>query len=148
MAYTTFAEVQADFKDMTFEVSGTNVIQSDVTQFIVEADALINAYVGARYAVPVTSGEGLSLLKMCSRCLVTARIKKIMEVKQTKSDDANQNVVGVLLSPTAVMKILSDIRDGKVSLAGGAALISNSGFYSKNAADDIAPVIEKDSKQW
>jgi hypothetical protein len=147
MAYTTYTEVQADFKDMTFGATG-NVLATDVTQFIVEADALINSYVGARFTVPVTTGEGLQLLKLCSRSLVTARIKKILEVKQAKSDDANQNVVGVSLSPSAVMKILENIRDGKISLEGASALISNSGFYSKNAAEDIEPVFEKDSKQW
>lgn len=148
MAYTTTAEIEADFKDLTFSTT-SNVKTADVTQFIVEADALINSYVGARYIVPVTtSGEGLSLLKFLSRSLVSGRIKKIMEVKQEKSADANQNVVGVYLSATQVMKILSDIKDDVLSLAGAALLVSNQGFNSYNVTNDIAPVIEKDLKQW
>jgi hypothetical protein len=148
MAYTTYSEIQADFKDMTFAASGQNVIQSDVTQFIVEADALINSFVGARYTVPVASGEGLQLLKLCSRSLVTARIKKILEVKQEKATDANQSVVGVLLSPSQVMKILSDIRDDNLSLEGGVLLVSGNGFYSNNSANCVESVIKKDDKQW
>jgi phage gp36-like protein len=145
--YTSATEIQGDFKDLTFTAT-SNVKDSDVTGFIVEADALINSYVGARYSVPVTSGDGLNLLKLCSRSLVSARIKKIMEVKQDKGQDANQNVVGVLLSPTAVMKILADIRDDKINLDGGTLLVSGNGFYSYNAKNDIQPVIKKDEKQW
>lgn len=148
MAYTTYTEIQADFKSITFDASAGNVLQADVTQFIAEADALINSYVGTRYTVPVTSGEGATLLKLCSRSLVTARIKKLLEVKSEKQDGANQNITGVMLSPSAVMKILADIRDDVLSLEGATALVSNQGFYSNNYSNDIAPVVEKDTKQW
>ena len=148
MAYTTFEEIQSDFKDLEFLSGSGNVTQEDVTQFVVEADSLINAYVGARYVVPVSTGDGVNLLKLFSRSLVTARIKKILEVKQEKSTDANQNSVGVLLSPSMVMKMLSDVRDDKINLDGAVSLLTGNGFYSNNVANDIAPVFEKDSKQW
>lgn len=148
MAYCTYSEVEADFKDMTFTTT-SNVKQADVTQFIAEADALINSYVGSVYQVPVTdSGEGLTLLKLLSRSLVTSRVKKIMEVKQEKSTDANQNVVSVLLSTDKVMKILKDIQDKNIVLDGATALVSGGGFYSANVANDVSPVMEKDTKQW
>ncbi len=148
MAYATDAEIQADFKDLTFSTT-TNVKTADVVQFIVEADALIDAYVGTVYTVPVTTaGAGLSLLKLLSRSLVAARIKRIMEVKQEKNADPSQNVVGVLLSPTAVMKILTDIQKQVIALAGAAALVSGGGFFSENVNCDVEPVIEKDTKQW
>ena len=148
MAYTTYSEVEADFKDTSFTTT-TNVKAADVTQFIAEADALINSYVGSVYEVPVTtSGEGLTLLKLLSRSLVTSRVKKILEVKQEKSTDANQNIVSVLLSTERVMKILKDIQDKNLTLEGAVALVSGGGFYSKNVADDVSPVMEKDTKQW
>lgn len=148
MAYTTYTEIQADFKDMTF-TSSTNVTSSDVTQFIVESDSLINAYVGTVYSVPVTvSGDGLSLLKLLSRSLVSSRIKKLLEVKQEKSTDANQSVMGVLLSVAQVIKILNDIQDKNMALAGAVPLISGGGFYNNNVANDISPVIKKDERQW
>lgn len=148
MAYTTSEEIQSDFKDVTF-TSSTNVTEDDVTQFIVESDALINAYVGARYIVPVSqAGDGLNLLKLLSRSLVTARIKKIMEVKQEKSVDGNQNVVGVFLSPKEVMKILSDIKDDVLKLAGADPLASGGGFYSNNYSNDVEAVVQKSEKQW
>lgn len=146
MAYTTNAEVAADFKDLPFTTT-TNVKTADVDQFIVEADALINSYVGSAYVVPVTAGEGLQLLKLLSRSLVTGRIKKLMEVKQEKSVDANQSVMGVLLSPTQVMKILTDIQKQNTVLIGATAL-SGGGFFSNNVANSVEPVLEKDTKQW
>jgi len=148
MAYTTYTEIEADFKNITFASSGSSIIQSEVTQFIVESDALINSYVGSRYSIPVTSGDGLNLLKLLSRSLVSARIKRILEVKQEKQTDANQSVTGVLLSPTAVIKILENIRDDKLNLDGAISLVSSNGFYSNNYSNDVEPVIKKDEKQW
>lgn len=148
MAYTSKAEIEADFKDLEF-TSTSNVKSGDVTQFITEADALINAYIGSVYTVPVTiAGEGKNLLKLLSRSLVAARIKRIMEVKQEKNADPNQNIVGVLLSPSMVMQILKDIQSQKMALAGATLLVSGGGFFSSNADCDIEPVIEKDTKQW
>lgn len=148
MAYTTYTEIEADFKEQSFHASEGFVKQGDVTQFIVEADALIDAYVGMKYTVPVTSGAGLNLLKLLSRSLVAGRIKKILEVKQEKSTDANQNVLSVLLSKTDVMQILKDIRNGDLTLAGASNLVSNFGFANKNVENEVEPVIEKDEKQW
>lgn len=148
MAYTTTAEIKGDFKTGQEFGSDTLVKGSDVDQFIVEADALINSYIGAGYTVPVTSGEGLAMLKLLSRSLVVARIKRIMEVKQEKNTDANQNVTGVLLAPSQVMKILSDIKNGEVVLIGAEKLSNGGGFYSANAAQGVEPVVKKDEKQW
>lgn len=148
MAYATRIEVEADFKDTQFKSNG-NVTIRDVEQFIAESDALINAYVGTVYTVPVTTaGAGLTLLKLLSRSLTAARIKRILEVVQEQNQDANQSVLGVLLSPTAVMKILKDIQEKNLKLEGAAALISGAGFYSQNVTDSIEPVIKKDERQW
>lgn len=148
MAYATTALVEADFKDMTFTTT-TNVKIADVDQFIVESDALINSYVGSVYVVPVvTSGAGLELLKLLSRSLTAARIKRLMEVKQDKGTDANQNILSVLLSPDKVMDILKDIQKQNIVLAGADLLVSGGGFYNKNVADDIETVAKKDERQW
>lgn len=147
MAYTTKDEVQSDFKDITFD-SNSNVTDTDVTQFIVEADALINSYVGAKYQTPVASGEGLQTLKLYSRCLVAARIKRLLEVKQQTSTDANQNVMTTLFSPSQIIKMLEDIRDDKLQLPGALPLKSSGGFFNNNVANNICPVVKKDEKQW
>jgi hypothetical protein len=148
MAYTTYQEIQADFKDVTFTTT-TNVKSAEVTQFIVESDALIDAYVGTVYTVPVETGDSaLALLKLLSRSLVTARIKKIMEVKQDKSTDANQSVVGVLLSPAQVMNILKDLQKKIIKLDGAVVLSASGGFNSFNVTNSTEAVMKKDSSQW
>lgn len=147
MPYATFTEIQADFKSMTF-AAGFNITDTAVTEFILEADALINSYVGSVYVVPIAAGEALILMKLLSRSLVTNRVKKIMEVKQEKSTDANQNVVSVLLPITQVMKILTDIQNKVSVLAGATLLDARGGFYSNNVANNVCPTIKKDSKQW
>ncbi len=147
MAYATATEIEADFKDTTFNTT-SNVKAEDVEQFIVEADSLINSYVGTVYTVPLTTGEGLNLLKLLCRSIVTARVKYILEVKNVKAVEVNQNAVSVLLSPSAVMKILKDIQEKKLALAGGEPLVSGGGFFSENVNCDVEPVMLKGTRQW
>lgn len=149
MAYTDFTEVQGDFKNLTFDASVGNITQAKVTQYIVEADAMIDSYVSSKYATPVTtSGSGLNLLKMLSRTIVTLRIKSILEVKQNTNVAANQNPVSTLMSMSQITKMLEGIKAGQIKLVGVAPLISGGGFYSNNYQNDIQPVIKKDCKIW
>ena len=147
MAYSSVTDIQQDFKQITF-ASGYNITDTQITEFIVESDALINSYVGSIYVVPVTAGDGLNLLKLMSRSLTVSRVKKIMAVKQAKSTDANQDVTDVLLTATAVMKMLRDIQS-KVSILAGATLLdAQGGFYNNNVAKNVCPKIHKNHRQW
>ena len=148
MAYTTAAEIQADFKNIDFSATGAAIATAAVTQFIVEADALINSFVGVRYVTPISSGDGLNLMKLLSRSLVSARIRGMLEVKQAQSANANQNVQTAFLSVAQVMKILTDIRNDVLGVDGAVPLVTSNGFFSNNYANDIQPKVEKDTKQW
>lgn len=147
MSYCSSAEIEADFKDITFTTT-TLVKAADVTQFIVEADALINSYIGMKYVVPVSGGmEALALLKLYSRTIVSERIKGLMEVKQAKNTDGNQNV-RTGLSVRDVLKLLADIRDSKTELIDAVKLTPSGLFYSNNYANSEEPIMLKNTKQW
>lgn len=148
MPYSTKEEIESDFKNMDF-TSTSNVTETDVDGFILEADALINSYVGMKYVIPVTAdATSLSLLKLFSRTLVADRIKKILEVKQETSKGANQDVRGAY-STKDVMAALEKIKKDQLMLPGAETLVGDGGtFYSSNYANSVCPVVEKDSKQW
>lgn len=147
MGYSTSAEIQSDFKNLPLSTT-TLVTTADVDQFIVEADALIDSFIGMKYEVPVTGGaSALSLLKLFSRTLVADRIKKIMEVKQTQNTSANQDVRGAY-STKDVMAALKQIQTGDLKLSGATSLVSGGGFYSKNNASNVEPTFKKGCKQW
>lgn len=148
MAYSSSTEVEADFKNLTFGTTG-NCTTSEVEQFIQEADALIDSYVGMRYTVPVVaSGSGLDLLKLFSRSLAAERVRAILQVKQGTGTQANQNVRDSLLSYKDVIAQLERIAKGEVTLDGATALVSGGGFYSRNYANSETPVMKKNCKQW
>ena len=148
MAYSTAAEIQQDFKNADFSTS-TNVTTAAVTQFIVEADALIDHYVGQRYVVPVTaSASTLSLLKLFSRSLVADRVRAILEVKQATNVDGNQNPRRNLLTYVEVLAELKKIQKSDLELVGATALVSSGPFYSSNASLGVEPVAKKDVRQW
>lgn len=151
MAYATKAEIESEFKNITF-AAGKNITDTDVDAFIVEADALINTLVGARYTVPVdssTSPNAFSLLKLCSRTLVAGRVRAITAVKQASNQDANFEGRGsVGFSSSDAMRLLNSVRDGKTTLPDATLLQAAGGFSSYNVDNDICPVMKKDETQW
>lgn len=148
MSYTTSTLVQAEFKSIVFSTT-TLVALADVVQFIVEADALINSFVGMKYEVPVTAGtDALELLKLFSNTLVADRIKKIMEVKQSaQNTSANQDVRGAY-SSRDVMKQLEAIKKGDLLLSGATPLVSAGGLFSQTESDDRCRTFHKDCRDW
>lgn len=148
MAYTTKDEVAADFKDITF-ANGDSISDTDVIGFISESDALIDSYISNRYTTPVSGGPvALNLLKLLSRSLTAARVKRILEVKQEKNADPNQNVLGVLLPVSKVMQILEDLKNGDANLIDAVENQGANGFYSQNVAGGVCFTAKKDEQQW
>lgn len=147
MSYCTYTDVQADFKSISF-TSVSLVTSSAVTQFILEADALINTYVGSRYRVPVTGATSLALMSLFSRTLVADRVRGILANKQQTNTDANQQVKSDGFSVKNVMQSLNDIKDGIAFLSDATLLLDSAGFYSNNSARNVQPRMHKNRRQW
>lgn len=148
MSYCTVSDVQADFKTITF--TSTSLVTSvAVTQFITEADALINSYVGQRWTTPITAdATSLALMSLLSRTLVSSRVKGILENKQVTNTDANQNVKGNEFTVKDVLSMLAEIKAGNVQLSGASLLLANAAFYSNNQSRNIQPKFHKNRKEW
>ncbi len=123
MAYSTAAEVQADFPSVTFTDDATSKVKlANIPGYIAEADALIDSYLAVRYSTPVTAGAtALELLRYYSRALVADRIKGMLEIKQQTNTQANQNV-RTGLSTKEIIKTLENYRDGSALLIGATEL--------------------------
>lgn len=148
MAYCTVAQVESEFKSIDFSATDSLMPEATVTQFIVEADALINSFVGQRYQVPVTSGDGLELLKLYSRTLVAERIKGIWETKNAVNSRADQNTRSSTLSKTDILNLLKSIAKGELALDGATKNVSGGVFSSYTYDNGISPVFKKEEKQW
>lgn len=148
MAYSTVAEVEKEFKSIDFGATDSLMPEATVEQFILEADALINSFVGQRYETPVTSGEGLQLLKMYSRTLVAERIKGIWETKNQVNSRADQNTRSSTLSKTDILNLLKSIAKGELALEGATKNVNGGVFSSYTYDNGILPVFKKEEKQW
>jgi len=92
MAYTTKALVQSMFRNLAVEATGTVVIDSEMTQFIEDADAEIDAKLGQYYVTPITGTESLKIVGVISRYKAAHVIKTILEVNEQRSDNETQDV--------------------------------------------------------
>lgn len=121
MAYSTVDDIKEEFSStVTFTDDASSKVKlASIPNYIADADALIDSYIGARYTVPVTGGPvSLSVLRFYSRMLVADKIKGILEIKRETSDRAQQNP-RTGLSTKDIIKILEGYRDGTSVLPDG-----------------------------
>jgi hypothetical protein len=148
MSYCTVADVQAEFKAVTFTTISL-VTSATVGQFILEAGALIDSYVGQRWVTPVTGdATSLALMSLFSRTLVADRVRGILANKQQTNTDANQAAKGDGYSVKNVMQALVAIKNGEMQLPGATLLLESGGFFSNNYDQSINPSMKKGVKQW
>lgn len=147
MGYCTVSDLAGDFKATTFS-STSMITDTTVAQFITEASALIDSYVGARYVVPVTGTSSLSLMSLYCRTLVADRVRGILANRQQTNTDANQQVKSDGFSVKDVIKALQDIKDGVTTLVDGTLINATASFYSNNNQCGVNPRFRKNSRQW
>lgn len=147
MGYCTYQDVQADFKNIQF-AAGQFVTDTAVTQFIVEASALIDSYVGGRYATPITGTQALALCSLYCRTLVADRVRGILAVKQQVATDANQQVKSDGFSTKDVMKALNDIKNGDSTLIDAILNNASASMYSNNFERGVSAKFHKNRRQW
>lgn len=78
MAYAGTTDVQSEFKKINFADTDAVVSTSEVTEFIAQEEAALNAEVGTVYVVPITDSGGISLMKRMSVFMVKARVLDLL----------------------------------------------------------------------
>lgn len=154
MAYCTRDNVTSVFKNLNVEASGTAIIQSELDDWIDEAGAYIDSYIGSRYALPVTGASTLLLLRGICVDLVAYKVAVTLNLKNDRSLP-NGNVVQELSHSSPyreAIKFLKAIKDGKAALPDEDTELSASGLsslYTESDYDiDINPVFKKTEQQW
>jgi phage gp36-like protein len=149
MAYSTVAQISAEFRNITIAATGTAIVTADVNEWIAEADALINSFVGKRYTTPITvaaNPNSFYILRMISRELVAARIIKVLRVKNAASGNNDQDVRKD--DSDRVLKMLKDISNGDLELPDATVTTSGQGISSFNVSNAKEPFFDKDIDQW
>lgn len=149
MAYSTSAQIQGEFRSISFGAD-TAITTSEVSEFIAEADALIDSKVGLRYLVPIDSGDSpkaFLIMRMISRKLVAYRIKDILAVKDAVDPQTNQNVRGDL-SRKDLLQMLEDIAKGKMILEDATVASTQQGLSSFAVENCEEQFFKKNTDQW
>ena len=148
MSYCVASDIQKDFPGVTFDGTASSKVKlATLSEFITDADALINSYLSGRYSVPITGTESLKVLKLYSRTLVSDKVKGILEVKQATNAGANQNV-RTGLSTKDVIKLLQDLQDGSAQLSDADLVLEYGGVSSFNVREGKTAEFKKDSENW
>jgi len=145
MPYSVSTDVASEFRNVSFTTTSL-VTTAEVTEFIVQADALIDGMIGKRYEVPITGAESLKILKQISIWLVAYRVSKILKVKSA-SEEPNQGPKSVNLYDKA-LALLKKISKGDILLSDTDTLNAKDGIESYNVSNNIVPVFQKGVDQY
>lgn len=126
MAYCTQAQIESEFKSMTFSAT-TPVTDTDITRFIVEADAKIDSKLAVKYTTPITGANSLIVVRTIAIKLIKHRIERIINVK-TPSAAGNQGEETSLLDEAE--KELDDLAKGMAVLTDATLATSADGVKS------------------
>jgi len=145
MAYCTSSDVQAEFKAL--EWNSTAITSAKVTEFIVQADAFINAKLGKRYVTPITGTESLSIVKMISIYLVADRVKKILYTL-TGNQTTDQISERRKSMTEMALAMIDDILAGDMDLPDATLRDSSGGVSSYTYENDFEHTLSRDEVQW
>lgn len=95
MAYTTVAKVKSMFRNIKFDSSSSAVTESEVDQFIADADVWIDAVLDPYYVTPITGTNSLKIVDMISKYIASHTVKTILELTtqtSAKKQDVQSNL--------------------------------------------------------
>lgn len=145
MAYATASDIQNEFKNIDFSVSGSSVATAEVSEFISQAEGFINAKISNKYLTPVTGSESVKILKNICIWMVTDRVKEILKVKNV-TEDTDQGVREGSLYKRA-MDMLKEIASGTLPLPDATA-VTTSAMKSYASDNNLEYTFKKSTAQW
>ena len=147
--YCTTYDVEGEFKAVQF-TSSSAVTSAQVTDWIKQETAYINAIISLRYATPVanTYEEAFLILRRICTFRVAERVKNKLEVK-TGNNQTDQEVKQANYTRTPNTD-LRDIAEGRLLLS-GVPLVSETGAVSSQCLPECEETtchVFDGSQQW
>lgn len=153
MAYAAASDISSEFKNITFGADSA-LTDTEVTGFIEQEEAVINAMISNRYEIPVTGTEAEKVMKNISIAYVAYRVATVLNLKKDVSVllSVKDKFIPQELNQGSKFKIakkqLEAIQSGRLILIDATARSLEQGVKSYNAINSIAPLWERDTKQW
>lgn len=149
MTYATSSDIESEFKNTTF-AAGQPLTDTEVDEFIIQEEAIINAIISNRYETPITGSNAAEVMKSISIAYVAYRVAKILNLK--KDVPIPKEMIPQTLNEGSAFfkakKLLMAIQAGKIILDDAVAVSATQGIKSYNAENSILPLWERDTKQW
>jgi hypothetical protein len=148
--YCTKADVQADFKAITFGTTGA-ITDTVIDAWILQESHRINAKIGLKYVTPVdqtAAPEAFAVLQRVCIFRVSERVRSVIEIKNNATQEKQSDVKAKENSVRSVEKDLEDIVNGTMALTGVAYKKANGSVNSFNVDSSIPNVFDTTKQQW
>ncbi len=145
MAYCLAADIESEFKDISFSVAGSLLATAEVTAIIAQHDAFIDSYLANLYETPITGTQALLIMKMLSVALTKIRVIDILEMRGVQ---ASKSQVKETMKYDQVTKYLENLQKGKNKLTDATLVSSTGGMTVSCISDDYSPTFNTCRQQW
>lgn len=148
MSYAVFGDIQAEFKDITF-ASTTAVTDANVTEYIAQEEAALEAEVATIYVTPITGTKAISIMKKMTTLMVKARILDILPVKTGNRNPDQEDPADKLREQVMGENgMLAKIKSKLLILVDATLLESTGGVKSYAVNNDLDHTFHRDTKEW
>ena len=143
--YCSVQDVRDEFAGIVIASSGTKVTESQVSEWIDQESAHINACISNRYQIPIVQGTSpisFLVLKRIAIFRLSERVKSKIEIKTSVEQSSSEEKSFVQTrTPNSDLK---DIASGKIDLP-DALLVSDGGSVYSHGCEGYFKV---DEQQW
>ncbi len=145
MAYSVAADIESEFKDISFSAVGAKLATAEVTVIIAQHDALIDSYLASRYTTPITGTRALLIMQMLSVALTKVRAIDILEMRGVPAKDTQ---IKKTMGYDEVIKYLKELQSGKARLTDAIEVSSTGGVGVSSGSRDCRAKFDSCKQQW
>lgn len=155
MTYAIEEDIQNELKRIVIG-GDTGVTRNAIVDFLTQEGAKIDAFIGKRYTTPIVLADdpkSFALLKKIEIDFVVYRVTKILNLSRSVPIP-EKGVTQDITEGSAYresMKMLQQIKDGKLDLPDSDLINSSAGFgsfHSESINSDVVPCFDRTAQQW
>jgi phage gp36-like protein len=146
MSYCSASDVQSMFQGITFGTTATKILSTEVAQWITEADAEIDGYLGGVYVTPITGTAALNIIKQIATKLVAHRAERRIYVNSGSNEIDRGRKTDLR---TEALKSLEAIQKKNLLLSDATLKTTHDGSSGYMAVNtDLEHTFKKGEDQW
>ncbi len=144
--YAVAADVESEFRSINFSAADAALSIDEITEFIGQEEAAIEALISGVYSTPITGSKSISVMKLMTVLMVKARVQDILAVKVGSPKPEQGN--GSIELRARVMDMIDRLQNRTMQLVDATLANAGGGVQSYASENEVTRAFSRDEEQW